>query len=99
MRELFVGPLQLAQLKLRERLWHHDGRKCHWCGQMTLLCLEPIHNQATIDHIVPRCRGGPTRVENCVSACFTCNCKRNREDQARPDHPSNRSRVTGSRSA
>ncbi len=75
------------QLKLRERLWHQAGKRCHWCGHETLFCQEPVSNQATIDHVVPRCRGGSNTAGNCVSACFACNAKRNREDQAKADHP------------
>jgi 5-methylcytosine-specific restriction endonuclease McrA len=42
-----------------------DGFKCAYClkGNRFL----------TIDHIVPRSRGGRTEFENCVAACRTCN--------------------------
>ncbi len=90
MRQAHIGPPTLMQLRMRERLWHQAGKRCHWCGLETLLCLEPVFNQATVDHVVPRCRGGSSRPDNCVSSCFTCNAKRNREDQVKADHPSNK---------
>lgn len=90
MRQAHIGPPTLMQLRMRERLWHQAGKRCHWCGSETLLCLEPVSNQATVDHIVPRCRGGSSKVENCVNSCFTCNAKRNREDQTKAGHPSNK---------
>ncbi len=86
MNEPFIGPLPLSQLRFRERLWHQAGRRCHWCKRPTLLCLNPASNQATIDHVVPRWRGDSTGFDNCVSACSTCNCKRNRADQSQLDH-------------
>ena len=89
-RETRTGPMTLTKLKLRERLWLLSGKSCHWCGQQTILCIKPVFNQATVDHVVPRWRGGPTRPDNCVSACFACNKKRNLDDQARLDHPSNK---------
>ena len=78
------------QLRMRERLWHQAGKRCHWCARETLFCLEPVFNQATVDHIIPRCRGGSPKAENCVSSCFTCNAKRNREDQIKAEHPGNK---------
>ena len=90
MRQAHIGPPTLMQLRMRERLWHQAGKRCHWCGRETLFCLEPVFDQATVDHIIPRCRGGSSKAGNCVSSCFTCNAKRNREDQAKADHPGNK---------
>jgi 5-methylcytosine-specific restriction endonuclease McrA len=46
-------------------LWARRMRSlpCHYCG-------EP---GGTIDHVVPRCRGGRTTEQNCVPACAPCN--------------------------
>lgn len=55
--------------------WHRggvfirDGHRCAYCGKKA----------KTIDHILPRSRGGTWSWENCVAACFDCNgAKRNR---------------------
>ena len=45
------------RLRLRRHL-------CHYCG---------IRGGVTIDHIVPRCFGGPDVIWNLVSACEPCN--------------------------
>ena len=45
-----------------------DGFKCAYCGT--------DKEKLTIDHIVPKARGGKTTFENCVSSCKTCNNKK-----------------------
>jgi 5-methylcytosine-specific restriction endonuclease McrA len=42
-----------------------DDFKCGYCGR------EAQH--LTVDHILPRSKGGDTTFENCVAACTTCN--------------------------
>ena len=64
----------------RELLWLKEGKKCHWCGRATRLTVEDAPDQATIDHILPRYRGGTNEPENLVSACKGCNGRRNSED-------------------
>lgn len=44
-----------------------DRFMCQYCG------LTPGRNALTIDHVVPRSRGGPKRWENLVAACARCN--------------------------
>ena len=45
-----------------------DGFKCAYCRKGIKLL--------TIDHIIPKSRGGLTTFENCVSACKPCNNKK-----------------------
>jgi len=45
-----------------------DGFKCAYCSAKK--------DKLTIDHIVPRSRGGSTDFENCVAACKPCNNKK-----------------------
>ena len=42
-----------------------DGFKCAYCGEKS--------QKLTIDHIIPRSRGGKDSFENCVAACRSCN--------------------------
>jgi 5-methylcytosine-specific restriction endonuclease McrA len=42
-----------------------DGFKCAYCGEKS--------QKLTIDHIIPRSRGGHDSFENCVAACRSCN--------------------------
>lgn len=45
-----------------------DGFKCAYC--------QTHHGRLTIDHIIPRSRGGKTCFENCVASCKPCNTKK-----------------------
>lgn len=47
-----------------------DGR-CFWCGQPFGRLVPP-----TVDHVVPRAKGGPSWAENEVAACRRCNAER-----------------------
>lgn len=45
-----------------------DGFKCAYCGSK--------NERLTMDHILPKSRGGKTTFENCVAACKKCNNKK-----------------------
>lgn len=47
----------------RAALMHRDRFRCAYCGGKA----------DTVDHVVPRSRGGEHTWENCVAACSTCN--------------------------
>ncbi len=64
----------------RQLLWEKEGKKCHWCGCPTRLCAETADDQATIEHIIPRYKGGTNDEENLTSACRLCNNRRSYED-------------------
>ena len=51
----------------RSNLFKRDRYTCQYCGA------RPRTSEMTIDHIVPRSRGGTSSWENCVLACFDCN--------------------------
>jgi hypothetical protein len=74
------------QLPRRTILWLQADKMCHWCGRATLLSDNVAPDQATVDHSIPRGRGGPDTIENCVSACRQCNEDRNRSDILSPGH-------------
>lgn len=52
--------------------WVREMRKlpCHYCGK----------SGGTIDHILPRSKGGKPIPENCVPACEPCNGFRGNRD-------------------
>jgi len=57
----------------RRNIYLRDRNQCQYCGS------RPPREDMTIDHVVPRSRGGRTVWENVVLACSTCNtCKGNR---------------------
>ena len=51
----------------RRNLFERDHWACQYCGQ------RPNVEDRTIDHVVPRSRGGISTWENCVLACMACN--------------------------
>jgi 5-methylcytosine-specific restriction endonuclease McrA len=51
----------------RAMIYKRDGHKCQYCGSTKNL---------TIDHIIPRSRGGEDTWENLVVACMPCNSKK-----------------------
>jgi len=59
--------------RLRTALRKSNGR-CHWCAVTLIVGVDETHPQrATIDHVVPRSRGGRDAVGNRVASCFACN--------------------------
>ena len=53
-----------------EQLIERDGPSCVWCGR------ELWRRDLTVEHVVPRSRGGHTTSENAVVACRSCNRRR-----------------------
>ena len=49
----------------RLEVFHRDHYTCQYCGKQT--------HQLTLDHVIPRYRGGEHVWENVVSACILCN--------------------------
>ena len=49
----------------RIEVFNRDRHTCQYCGTVT--------KQLTIDHVIPRYRGGQHTWENVVSACMPCN--------------------------
>lgn len=50
----------------RKAVLRRWGRACYYCG-----CYPD--SRVTLDHVVPRSRGGSERIENLVPCCETCN--------------------------
>jgi 5-methylcytosine-specific restriction endonuclease McrA len=51
----------------RKNLFRRDRQTCQYCGA------QPGPGALTIDHVVPRSKGGVSSWENCVLACLECN--------------------------
>lgn len=51
-------------------VYERDNWTCQYCrAKLT-------HKTATIDHILPRSRGGRSNFENCVASCAQCNIRK-----------------------
>ena len=51
----------------RGMIYKRDGHKCQYCGATKSL---------TIDHVIPKSKGGDDSWENLVVACHSCNTKK-----------------------
>lgn len=58
---------QQYKRQIKRETFRDCGRRCVYCG--TVLGLE----NATLDHVIPLCRGGSSLPGNLVSACRGCN--------------------------
>ena len=54
----------------RRNVFKRDGYMCQYCG------CKPGSEELTIDHILPRSRGGMSSWLNCVLACIDCNTRK-----------------------
>jgi 5-methylcytosine-specific restriction endonuclease McrA len=52
----------------RRNLFHRDGHRCQYCGACA--------DQLSVDHVVPRSRGGLDTWENVTTACLPCNVRK-----------------------
>ena len=59
-------PYRRAVPMTRAGVLRRDGRRCAYCDRRA----------DTIDHVIPRSRGGAHSWENCVAACKACNSKK-----------------------
>jgi len=70
-RLLEYGKLPRRELKFnRKNIMMRDNYQCQYCGKKYAL------SAMTIDHIVPRSRGGITEWTNAVTCCNKCNTKK-----------------------
>lgn len=54
----------------RRNIYKRDHFTCQYCGS------RPGTEELTIDHVLPRSRGGTSTWENCVLACLDCNARK-----------------------
>lgn len=69
----------------RRRIYERDDWRCVWCTEKVeqptlpedgILVSGGIIRQASIDHVVPRARGGSNDPRNLITCCAQCNAKR-----------------------
>jgi len=63
----FPTQVKFTKLLVRKR----DDYTCQYCGK------SPTKKNLTIDHVIPKSRGGKTDYQNCVVACYRCNNRKN----------------------
>lgn len=63
------GPRQGLRFN-RRNVFARDGNQCQYCGRHFPM------SELSLDHVVPRSRGGITSWENIVCACVACNVRK-----------------------
>lgn len=51
----------------RQNIFRRDGYQCQYCGSREHL---------TLDHVIPKSRGGKTHWDNLITACRRCNSRK-----------------------
>jgi len=64
---LFVRVPYKKIILSRKNILRRDNHKCQYCGSVVNL---------TVDHVIPKSRGGEETWENLVTACVKCNNKK-----------------------
>jgi 5-methylcytosine-specific restriction endonuclease McrA len=73
----------------RKAVLARDAWTCQYCGR-------EAHTGLTVDHVIPRSRGGQSVWENIVASCAPCNRKKgNRLPREAEMHPRNSPRPPG----
>jgi len=54
----------------RRNVYKRDKNTCQYCGS------QPGTEEITIDHVIPKSKGGQSSWTNCVCACVPCNAKK-----------------------
>ena len=65
-------------LLTRRNVFRRDDHRCQYCGAVDRL---------TLDHVVPKSRGGPDTWENLVAACVPCNNRKGNRTPAEAAMP------------
>lgn len=66
LRRFVKVPFRARVPLTRAALMRRDDHRCAYCGRRA----------ETIDHVIPRSRGGAHSWENCVASCMTCNIRK-----------------------
>jgi hypothetical protein len=65
-------PPDLPRAERLVRILERDGGECVWCRRP----LAPGDRDLSLDHLIPRLKGGPAWPENELAACRPCNRRR-----------------------
>lgn len=65
---VFVRVEYRSAVLSRKNIFRRDGFRCQYCGRK--------ESDLTIDHVVPKSRGGGDSWENLTTACKPCNTKK-----------------------
>ena len=67
---LYDGMPRREVVFTRRNIFKRDRYACQYCGA------QPGTSELTIDHVIPKARGGQSTWTNCVLACVPCNARK-----------------------
>jgi 5-methylcytosine-specific restriction endonuclease McrA len=67
---------QIQHSASRKALVKKSKGRCAYCNRLIGLKREGKRQRMTIDHIVPRSKGGTNTADNLVASCRDCNFKK-----------------------
>lgn len=62
----------------RPNVFKRDGNRCQYCG---------AYDNLTLDHVIPKSRGGKTNWDNLATACKRCNSRKGDHTPEEVDMP------------
>jgi len=69
--EVNMPPLKKKRIY---KILEADGNRCFYCGIETYpVNGERMYNSSTVDHVLPKTKGGIDHIDNCVNSCNNCN--------------------------
>ena len=66
----YIRKRKVRMSATRKNIYWRDKYTCQYCGE------KQSYGNLTLDHVIPKSRGGLGGWENLVSACMTCNQKK-----------------------
>jgi HNH endonuclease len=64
-----IADVDLPRAERLRRILERDGGECVWCRRP----LSPGDRNLSLEHLIPRLKGGPAWLENELAACRPCN--------------------------
>ena len=64
-----IADVDLPRAERLRRILERDGGECVWCRRP----LGPDDRNLSLEHLIPRLKGGPAWLENELAACRPCN--------------------------
>lgn len=65
--------------RIKEKFYSLGHSRCHYCCRQ-LNYSSGFRNSATVEHIIPKSKGGTLALKNCLVVCAECNTKRADKD-------------------